>query len=169
MMVRMRALPSGTVGNAMPVPSTPSLKSSREKSMVSLPSPMMIGVIGVSLAGVAASADVEAQQPEFFFPEARVLPELLHALRLVFENVEGRDAGRRHRRRMRSRKQERPCAVIRETRSDRGCRRRIRRERRSLSRAFRPECRRGRACRNDRSCRVRCGPARRKRARRRPS
>ena len=43
MIVRMRALPSGTVGKAMPVPSTPSLNSSREKSMVSLPSPMMMG------------------------------------------------------------------------------------------------------------------------------
>src|SRR5437763_16851325 len=52
MMVRMRALPSGTVGNVMPVPSTPSLNNSRENSMVSFPSPMMIGVMGVSLAGV---------------------------------------------------------------------------------------------------------------------
>ena len=59
-----------------------------------------------------AAADVEAEQAEFFFPEARVLPELFHALGLVFQNVEGRDAGGRHRRRMRRREQERPRAVI---------------------------------------------------------
>ena len=52
MIVRMRAFPSGTVGNAIPVPITPSLNSSREKSIVSWPSPMIMGVIGVSLAGV---------------------------------------------------------------------------------------------------------------------
>jgi hypothetical protein len=79
---------------------------------VSLPSPMMMGVIGVSLAGVALAADVEAEQSEFFFPEARVLPEIFHALGFVFQNVESGDARGRHRRRMRGRKQEWPGAVI---------------------------------------------------------
>ena len=60
MMVRIRAFPSGTVGYVMPVPKTPSLNSSREKSMVSLPSPMMIGVIGVSLGGATVEPDNDA-------------------------------------------------------------------------------------------------------------
>ena len=67
MMVRMRALPSGTVGNAMPVPKTPSLNSSREKSIVSLPSPMMMGVIGVSLAGVFTPPMLKPSPPSSFF------------------------------------------------------------------------------------------------------
>ena len=67
MMVRMRAFPSGTVGKAMPVPSTPSLNNSREKSIVSLPSPMMMGVIGVSLSGVARPPMSKPSRPSSFF------------------------------------------------------------------------------------------------------
>ena len=66
-MVRILALPSGTVGKAMPVPITPSLKSSREKSMVSLPSPMIMGVIGVSLAGVVLPPMLKPSRPSSFF------------------------------------------------------------------------------------------------------
>src|ERR1700760_4417735 len=50
-MVRTRALPSGTVGKAIPVAIKPASNRAREKSIVFFPSPMMIGVIGVSLAG----------------------------------------------------------------------------------------------------------------------
>src|SRR2546423_1865551 len=67
MMVRMRALPSGTVGKAMPVPKTPSLNSSREKSMVRRPSPMMMGVMGVSLCGVFCPPMLKPSPPNSFF------------------------------------------------------------------------------------------------------
>src|SRR5271166_3729562 len=67
MIVRIRALPSGTVGKAMPVPSTPSLNSSRENSIVSRPSPMMMGVIGVSLAGVVWPPMLKPSSPSSFF------------------------------------------------------------------------------------------------------
>src|SRR3981189_2268418 len=62
--------------------------------------------------GSGLAADVEAEQAEFFLPEARVRPELLHPLRLSFENIESRNAGRRDGGRMRSRKQEGTRAVI---------------------------------------------------------
>ena len=65
--VRIRAFPSGTVGNAIPVPITPSLNSSRENSMVSLPSPMMMGVIGVSLAGVLLPPMSKPRRASSFF------------------------------------------------------------------------------------------------------
>src|SRR5208282_3639209 len=58
------------------------------------------------------AADVESEQAEFFLPEPGVRPELLHPLRFSFENVECRNASRRDRGRMRSRKQKRPRAVI---------------------------------------------------------
>src|ERR1039458_2280983 len=74
MMVRTRALPSGTVGNAMPVPSTPSLNNSREKSMVRRPSPIMMGVIGVSLAGVVWPPMLKPSRPSSFF-QKRVLAQ----------------------------------------------------------------------------------------------
>src|SRR6266700_2215204 len=50
-----------------------------------------------SLAGRSgAPADVEPQQAEFFFPEARVLPKPLYALGLIFQNVECCDASGGH-------------------------------------------------------------------------
>ena len=52
MMQRIRALPSGTVGKAIPVAIKPPSKSARLKSIVFRPSPMMMGVMGVSLLGV---------------------------------------------------------------------------------------------------------------------
>src|SRR3954462_9886695 len=55
----------------------------------------------------AAPSNIKSQQVEFFFPETRVLPKSFHALRLVLENIESGDASRRHRWRMRGRKQER--------------------------------------------------------------
>src|ERR1700758_4544663 len=58
------------------------------------------------------AADVETEQAEFFFPEPRVCPELFHPLRLGFKNIERSYARRGDRRRMRSRKQEGPRAVI---------------------------------------------------------
>src|SRR5882757_7891536 len=63
-----------------------------------------------SRSGLAA--DVEAKQSEFLFPKPGVHPELLHELRLLFENIEGRNAGRSYRRRMRRRKQKRPRPMI---------------------------------------------------------
>src|ERR1700674_1333550 len=45
--------------------------------------------------GRCLAADVEAEQAEFFLPEPCVRPELLHPLRLGFQNVESRNAGRR--------------------------------------------------------------------------
>ena len=74
MMVRIRALPSGTVGKAMPVPSTPSLNNSREKAMVKRPSPMMMGVIGVSLAGVVWPPMLKPSRPSSFI-QKRVLAQ----------------------------------------------------------------------------------------------
>ena len=59
-MARMRALPSGTVGNAMPVAITPSSKSARENSMAARPSPTIIGVMGVSVAGVVTPPMLKA-------------------------------------------------------------------------------------------------------------
>jgi len=47
--------------------------------MVKRPSPMMMGVMGFRWRSGLAS-DVEAEQAEFFFPEAGVGPELLHPL-----------------------------------------------------------------------------------------
>ena len=60
----------------------------------------------------ALASNVEAEQAQFFFPESRVLPELLHPLRLGFEDIESCDAGGGNRGRMRGRKQKRPRAVI---------------------------------------------------------
>ena len=48
MMVLIRAFPSGTAGKAIPAASNSFL----EKSIVARPSPTMMGVMGVSLAGV---------------------------------------------------------------------------------------------------------------------
>src|SRR5262249_60390787 len=60
----------------------------------------------------AYAADVEAQPAQLFLEEAGVLPELLNAFRLLLQDVKRCDAGGGDRRRMRSRKQERPRAVI---------------------------------------------------------
>src|SRR3984885_15882767 len=59
-----------------------------------------------------APTNIETQQTELFLPEARVLPEFLHALGFVVEHLEGRNARGAHRRWMRGRKQKRPCPVI---------------------------------------------------------
>src|SRR6202451_3159860 len=60
----------------------------------------------------SSAPDVEAEQAQFFFPEARILPELFHALRLILQNVERRNASCRHRRWMRCGKQKRARPVI---------------------------------------------------------
>src|ERR1022692_1931617 len=57
--VRTRALPFATVGNPMPVASTPSAKSSRESSCATLASPTITGVMGVSLIPVLNPADID--------------------------------------------------------------------------------------------------------------
>jgi len=168
-MVRIRALPSGTVGKAMPVPSTPSLNNSREKAMVKRPSADDDGSDWGFAGGSGLASDVEAEQAEFFFPEAGVGPELLHPLWFGFENVEGRNAGRGNGWRMRGRKQKWARAVAEKNRSDRECHRRIHRERRSLLTRCRPECQRAREFRSDRRCRGPGGPGRRRRGRHRPS
>ena len=56
----------------------------------------MIGVIGVSLAGVFYAADIEAELPKLFLEEMRVLPELLDALRFLLQHIERRDTSRCH-------------------------------------------------------------------------
>ena len=53
---------------------------------------MMIGRDRRLAGRRGASADVEAEQAKFLLPEARVLPELFHALGLVFQNIERSDA-----------------------------------------------------------------------------
>ena len=45
--------------------------------------------------GSGLAADIEAEQAQFFFPEAGVRPEVLDAFWFVFKNIEGRDAGGR--------------------------------------------------------------------------
>src|SRR5208337_1040373 len=111
MIVRMRALPSGTVGNAIPVPIMPSLNSSREKSMVKRPSPTMMGVIGLARRRVDA-ANIEAEVAQLFFPVAGVLPQFLHEFRLLFQHVECGDAGGGDGWRMRGREQEWTPAMV---------------------------------------------------------
>ena len=49
----IRAFPSGTAGKAIPAAITPASNSFLEKSIVARPSPTMMGVMGVSLAGVS--------------------------------------------------------------------------------------------------------------------
>src|SRR5262245_54948134 len=46
--------------------------------------------------GTLAQPGVEAQRLQAAFEEARVLPQPVHPLRLVLEDVDGRNAGRRH-------------------------------------------------------------------------
>ena len=58
------------------------------------------------------AADVEAQRAQLLLPVARVLPQLVDALRLLLQHVERRDAGGRDGRRMRGREQERPSAMV---------------------------------------------------------
>ena len=112
MMVRMRALPSGTVGKAMPVAITPASKSAREKSMVARPSPMMMGVMGVSLAGVVRPPMSKPAAASCGFEVVGVRPEAVDAFGLVFQNVERGDAGGGDRRRVRGGEQERAGAVV---------------------------------------------------------
>ena len=57
-MVRTRAFPLGTVGNPMPVASTPSANNSRDNSYAFAASPTITGVIGVSLMPVSKPAFV---------------------------------------------------------------------------------------------------------------
>ncbi len=76
MISRMRALPSGTVGNAIPVAITPSSNSAREKSIAARPSPTIIGVIGVSLAGVFTPPMLNPDALQFALEIPRVLPQL---------------------------------------------------------------------------------------------
>src|SRR5579862_6792723 len=38
------------------------------------------------------TADIETEKSEFLLPEARILPELFHALRFILQNIESRDA-----------------------------------------------------------------------------
>ena len=109
---RIRALPSGTVGNAIPVAITPSSNSARENS---------IAVAALAhndrrnrrLRGRRVhAADVESRALQLALKIPRVLPQPLDPLRLLLQNVEGRDARSRHRRRMRRGKQKRPRAMV---------------------------------------------------------
>src|SRR4030095_9906275 len=64
--------------------------------------------------GCCFAADVEPKQAEFFFPVARVLPQLFYTVWLLLEDVECCDARSRNRRRVRSREKKRPGSVIEE-------------------------------------------------------
>ena len=72
----------------------------------------MIGVMGVSVAGVVTPPMLKPSALQFALEVARVVPEALDALRLLLQNVEGGDAGGRDRGRMRGGEQERPRAVV---------------------------------------------------------
>jgi len=80
--------------------------------MVKRPSPMMMGVMGVSLAGVFTPPMFEPETAQLLFPEAGVLPETLHALRFLLQDVKGGDASGSDRRRMGSREQKGPGTVV---------------------------------------------------------
>ena len=73
----------------------------------------MIGVIGVSLAGVFWPPMLKPSAPSSFF-QYWCFPELLDQFGLVLQYIERRDARGRHRRRMRRREQERTSAMIEE-------------------------------------------------------
>ncbi len=93
----------------MPCAKTPFSNNRSDSFIASAPSPTMTGVIGLSLRPVL--------KPSVFSPALKkrgVVPELLDDLRLLLEHVERGDARGGHRRRMRRREQERPCAVVKE-------------------------------------------------------
>ena len=62
--------------------------------------------------GRFAQPRIEAGVIQAGFPVLAIGPQVGDALGLLFQNVEGRQTGRRHGRRMRSGKQKRPRAVI---------------------------------------------------------
>ena len=64
--------------------------------------------------GRVGATDVEAEQAEFFLPEAGILPKFFDPLGFVFQNLESRDAGCRDGWRMRSGEQERARTVVEE-------------------------------------------------------
>ncbi len=73
---------------------------------------MMMGVIGVSLAGVLTPPMLKPQTAELAFEVAGVLPEALDALGLGFEQIKSGDAGGGDRRRVRGGEKEGPGAVV---------------------------------------------------------
>ena len=73
---------------------------------------MMIGVIGVSLAGVFLPPMLKPSRPSSFLKKRVFSQSFSMRSGSCSQNIERRDARCRHRRRMRSREQERPSAVI---------------------------------------------------------
>src|SRR5690606_26777549 len=59
-----------------------------------------------------AAAGIESQRRQAVPEEPRVVPQPLHPLRLALEHVDGGNARRGHRRRMRGREQERARAMV---------------------------------------------------------
>src|SRR5262245_29658961 len=55
---------------------------------------------------------VEAERLQAALEETRVVPQTLDELRLALEYLNGREAGGRHRRRMRRREEKGSCAVV---------------------------------------------------------
>ena len=104
--VRTRARPFATVGNTIAGVNTPSSNSRRAKVWVASSSPVMTGVIGVSLAPVSNPRPCSPA-----LNERVLLPQPLEPLGLVANDVERRDAGGDDRRRRAGREQERPAAV----------------------------------------------------------
>ena len=93
----------------MPCANTPSSKSRSESRTAQRPLPD-----DDRGDGALAGAGIEAERLQAGLEEPGVLPEPLHPLRLGLEHVERCQAGRRDRRRMRGRKQERPGSSIEE-------------------------------------------------------
>ena len=97
------------MGNVIPCANTPSSNNRSESRTASDPSPD-----DDRGDRALARAGIEAERLEAGLEEPRVLPEPFHPLRLGFEHVERRQAGRGDRRRMRCRKQERTGSSIEE-------------------------------------------------------
>ena len=115
------------------------------------------------------AADVESGALELALEVTRVGPEPLDALRLVLQDVEGGDAGGRDRRRMRRGEQERPRAVVEVVdqvadAADVAAQRADGFRQRAHLHVDTPV-----HAKVIDDCRGRCGPARPRRARRRPS
>jgi len=72
------------------------------------------GSDGRLASGCIDAADVEAEQPKFFFPETGIFPEILDALGFLLKDFEGCDAGCGDAWRMGRREQERPRTVVEE-------------------------------------------------------
>ena len=105
--VRTRAVPLPTVGNTIAGQNTPSSNSRRANACVRSSSPVITGVIGVSLAPVSNPSSCSPA-----LNERGVRPEPIEPLGLVLDDVERLDAGGDGRRRRARREQVGPAPVL---------------------------------------------------------